>query len=185
MIQKTRYDTFYSWRRKQKALPESGFWYVKTKPSFFRTLHFGRERLNLTRSHMGSAFFFYPHKRDHSSQRVLSTSYTAMTDNLTDSEQEKVFRVSSRTSKNSSSCQSQGMDRHATRLLLVGNPCVFLFICALLSKQGAFSTHGVHSIQDAQARWIALTQTCVYVLQMWGSNVPNHTFIGTCCHGSC
>lgn len=48
---------------------------------------------------MGSAFFFKPQKGDHSSQRVLSTSYTEMTDNLTDSEQEKVLKVSSRTSK--------------------------------------------------------------------------------------
>lgn len=74
-------------------------------------------------SHMGSrvffcfGFFFFIPSGDHSSQKILSTSYTEMTDNLTHSEQENVLKVSSGRSKKSSSW-SQGTDQHTTCSIL-------------------------------------------------------------------
>lgn len=104
-----------------------------------------------------------------------------MTDNLTDSEQEKVLKVSSETSKKFLLLSEPRNWSVSHMLVCVSDPCVF-FICALLSKQSVLSAQRVFvmmhmSTYDAKHAFM--------FCKCGDSNVSNHKFVGSRCHGSC
>lgn len=112
LLCRKRDTTLYSWKRKESALPENHLfqkaWLLQktSKPDML-------PHRKYTFWGVFGFFFYTPAviKLIHSLKKVLSTSYTEMTDNLTDSEQGKVLKVLSGRSKKFSS-RSKGTDQH-------------------------------------------------------------------------
>lgn len=123
---------------------------------------------------MGIFSFFNPPAGDHSSQEVLPASSTEMTDNLTDSVEENELKVpSERSEAPPVGAEVRISTPHApSRLpsvsfplrlgLIIKTRCSFNTLCVCVCVRVIMTHTGMY------LRTSALTQTCVYALQMWG-----------------